>query len=58
MDYRNYKDLIERYHKLSEFIPDQDETEEGLIKKLMDISYEKRRFLTKPTPLSGNISKI
>ena len=44
MDYTNYKDLIERYHKLSEITPDQDETEESLIKKLMDISYEKREI--------------
>ena len=44
MDYRNYKELMERYHKLSEFNPDRNETEDGLIKKLMDISYEKKQI--------------
>ena len=41
MDYRNYKDLMERYQKLSKFTPDRNEIYDGLIKKLMDISYKK-----------------
>lgn len=44
MDYRNYKDLMERYHELSAFIPNRNETEDGLIKKLMNISYEKKQI--------------
>ena len=44
MDYRNYKNLMERYHKLSDFTPDQNEAKEGLIKKLMDIACEKTDF--------------
>ena len=47
MDYRSYKGLMEYYHELSAFIPDRNETEDGLIKKLMDISYKKSRFLTR-----------
>lgn len=35
---------MERYHKLSEFSPDKNESEDGLIKKLMDISYEKKQI--------------
>lgn len=44
MDYRNYKNLMERYHELNEYTPDRDETEDSLIKKLMDISYEKKQI--------------
>lgn len=44
MDYRDYRNLMERYHELSEFVPDRDETEDSLIKKLMDISYEKKQI--------------
>ena len=51
MDYRNYSELMERYHKLDKFIPGPDETEGGLIKKLMDISYEKSRSLIRQMPL-------
>ena len=43
MDYRNYKNLMERYRKLNTIIIDREETEESLIKKLMDISYEKKQ---------------
>ena len=42
INYRNYKDLMERYHELSAFMPDKNKKEDGLIKKLMDIFFEKQ----------------
>ena len=43
MDYRNYKTLMEHYRELNTVNIDQEETEKSLIKKLMDISYEKKQ---------------
>lgn len=44
MDYRSYRELMERYGKLNKVSIDREETEESLIRKLMDISYEKKRI--------------
>lgn len=44
MDYRKYKYLVERYCELNEFTPDQNETKDGLIKRLMEISCEKKQI--------------
>jgi len=44
MDYRKYKELLERYHELDSVVFGEEETGEELIKKLMDISYEKKQI--------------
>ena len=44
MDNINYKALMERYNELNSFSVDKDETKDGLIKKLMDISFEKKQI--------------
>lgn len=46
MDYRRYKELLERYHELDSVVLGKKETKEVLIKKLMDISYEKKQIQT------------
>lgn len=46
MDYRRYKELLERYHELDSVVLGKKETKEELIKKLMDISYEKKQIQT------------
>ena len=45
MDYRSYPDLMERYNKLGALSADPDETKESLLKKLTDVSYEKKQIL-------------
>ena len=42
MDYRDYRALLERYDKLAVASVAPGETEESLIKRLMDSSYEKK----------------
>ena len=44
MAYQDYKVLMERYAKLATVSVDPGETEESLIKKLMDNSYEKKQI--------------
>ena len=45
MDYRNYGALMERYSKLAMASVAPDETKESLIKRLTDISYQKKEIL-------------
>ena len=44
MDYKNYSDLMTRYNELNAFTIGSSETKESLIKRLMDISYEKKQI--------------
>ena len=44
MDHKDYRALMERYNEINSFSASPDETEDGLIKKLMDISYEKKQI--------------
>ena len=44
MDHRDYTVLMKRYHALNTVAIAPDETRESLIKKLMDISYEKKQI--------------
>ncbi|MCM1252191.1 MAG: hypothetical protein NC321_05170 [Clostridium sp.] len=46
MDYTNYKRLLERYHELDEISFEGQKTQAELIRKLMDISYEKKQIQT------------
>ena len=46
MDYKNYKDLLERYHKLDETDFESNTGKEELIKGLIDISRGKKQILT------------
>ena len=44
MDPKSYSALMTRYNGINSFSADKDETEEGLIQKLIDISYEKKQI--------------
>lgn len=46
MDYRDYKTNLERYNELDAVRFDAEDTKENLIKKLMDISFEKKQIQT------------
>lgn len=46
MDYTRYQALIERYKDLGALSIDQTETRESLIKKLIDVSHEKKEILS------------
>lgn len=46
MDYKNYRDTIERYNEIDRVIFDRDETKEDMIQKLIDISREKKLIQT------------
>lgn len=45
MDHKRYPALIERYQKLGAISIDQSETQESLIKKLIELSREKKQIL-------------
>lgn len=45
MDYRDYKALMARYNEIVSASAVPEETEEGLISKLLDISYEKKQIM-------------
>ncbi len=46
MDFRDYKELLERYNELDNALIGKEESENDLLKKLMYISYEKKQIQT------------
>ena len=53
VDYRDYGALMERYHTVNEVAAEPDETRESLIKKLVDVSHQKKQILSEANGIIG-----